>query len=879
MSLAIAPAAAWAWTPLAVEDDPLVRMPGTQPDQGLILEASASCMDCHADFDPNIESGFTWRGSMMAQAGRDPFFWAAMTVAAQDSIWAFGRPNAADLCERCHMIGGWLGGRSDPPNGSMMAGRDFDGVQCDGCHRMFDPFFSATAAGLREGDDWSGYWGESGMSSTPSQAAAALAQTRDATEAQAITLFNGAPAYDAQNQPALPGYTENASGQYHVAADIRKRGPYADAVSPHSTGYSRYHKSKFFCSTCHDVSNSALANRAFTATTPGDGATVLPSEEQSAFAYHGVERTFSEFMLSDYGQPGGAPGIGPYEPSSFVTSRPGNVIATCQDCHMPQRTGPGCDEFDARIRPTESVEHPLGGQGIHDLTGGNAFIPWILASTVPTSPNYDPENASLLRQGPNALTLDLDAGLGLDPHALLAASNRAVMQLKRAAAIEQLAYDPATGALSFRIQNHTGHKLITGYPEGRRMFVGVRLYQGANLLHEVNPYDGAAGTLKGLAGSPGSPALGAAESHDDALVYEAHSSSNLTGQDHTFHFVLATGMHKDNRIPPRGFRVAEAAARQAEPHWAGAAAPSHFTAAEYAGGHDDVSITLPQGGDRVVVALYYQTTSREYMEFLRDQINGNGGTLASPTLSGEPQAYVAQTDPFFAKLRLWGDTIWNLWLHNKQVPGAAPVLMTQALLAMPTCQGQPNGTPCEDGNLCTTGDTCVNGACVGGGMPDCNDQNPCTDDACDPQLGCVVEHNTQPCEDGDLCHGPEVCAFGVCVTGPQIYCYDGDPCTDDTCDPAIGCALTNICGEGGAGGAGGAPGTGGMSAGGAGGTSDGGAGGSTSTAGGSAPAAPDEGGCGCSTPGTGGAAGAAGGGALALLALLGLRSRRTRRPA
>ena len=62
-----------------------------------------------------------------------------------------------------------------------------------------------------------------------------------------------------------------------------------------------------------------------------------------------------------------------------------------------------------------------------------------------------------------------------------------------------------------------------------------------------------------------------------------------------------------------------------------------------------------------------------------------GGTLTSPTPSGEPVAYIVQTDPFFAKLRPWGDAIYDLWEHNHgldgsgvQVPGIVPVLMTEA---------------------------------------------------------------------------------------------------------------------------------------------------------------------------------------------------------
>ncbi|MCB1792668.1 MAG: hypothetical protein KDJ24_20330, partial [Gammaproteobacteria bacterium] len=153
---------AFAWQSLAVADDPLVRMPGTQPGDGVNLENPNRCLNCHAGFNAAGEPGFQWMGSMMAQAARDPIFWACMTVAGQDSIWALGNPNAVDLCERCHFPEGWLGGRSDPPNASMMTGSDFDGVHCDFCHRMYDPFFEDTYAGSRESSDWSGYWDEAG---------------------------------------------------------------------------------------------------------------------------------------------------------------------------------------------------------------------------------------------------------------------------------------------------------------------------------------------------------------------------------------------------------------------------------------------------------------------------------------------------------------------------------------------------------------------------------------------------------------------------------------------------------------------------------------------------------------------------------------------
>ena len=163
----------------------------------------------------------------------------------------------------------------------------------------------------------------------------------------------------------------------------------------------------------------------------------------------------------------------------------------------------------------------------------------------------------------------------------------------------------------------------------------------------------------------------------DALVYELKPSSTLTGETKTFHFALADGRYKDNRIPPQGFRIAEAAGRESEPVWGGESAPNLFTAAEYAGGWDDVSIKIASGADRVEVRLYYQTTSREYIEFLRDEINGTGGTLPGTGAGGDP-AYLIQTDPWFSQLAAWGDTLWDLWVHNRDVDGAAPVLMAEA---------------------------------------------------------------------------------------------------------------------------------------------------------------------------------------------------------
>jgi len=692
-----------AWTPMPVKDDPLVRMPGTQPspENAPDVEAPGRCLNCHGGYNRAVEPAFNWKGSMMAQSARDFMFWACLTTAAQDSIWAIGRPNATDICLRCHMPDGWLAGRSDPTNGSAMKGSDFDGVSCDMCHSMFDPFFEDTYRGTREGSDWLGYWDETNSSTTPSNIAAETTYLEDMRLATTIRLFNGSPFYSTNRPPTA--YTENAAGQYFIDDNRGKRASFADASARHRMYYSRYHKSKYFCSTCHDVSNPILANLVHGGVGPHETranflgtARTLWSEMYPAYSYFHVERTFSEFMLSAYGQPGGAPGIGPFAPTVFKTSKPNNYIASCQDCHMRDVRGKACSQKDGVLRPDGSIEHPKSGLPLHDFTGGNAWVSYVLASAISGSPNYDPVNASLLNQGPSILTLDLSAGTGIDPVALLAGVDRAKQQLQLAASIQNVSYSPTTGSLSFRIQNQTGHKLITGFPEGRRMFVNIKAYKAGSLIYEINPYDYTVGTLKGL-GVGSSPALGPNERYVDALVYEAQMSSTLTGESKTFHFALATGRYKDNRIPPKGFRIAEAESRLSEPWYGGVKRLDYFTPAEYAGGYDDVSVTIPAGADYIEVTLYYQTTSREYIEFLRDEINGTVRTLPD-------SAYIVQTDPWFAKLKAWGDTIWQLWDRNKNVDGAKPFMMTQAKWGAPasTAPGTPQNLTATGGQKSVT---------------------------------------------------------------------------------------------------------------------------------------------------------------------------------
>ena len=95
-----------------------------------------------------------------------------------------------------------------------------------------------------------------------------------------------------------------------------------------------------------------------------------------------------------------------------------------------------------------------------------------------------------------------------------------------------------------------------------------------------------------------------------------------------------------------------------------------------------------------------------------------------------------------------------------------------------------------DNNLCTQGDSCQGGTCTAGAPPDCNDQNACTVDACDPTIGCTHSFSAAPCNaDGNACSVGDACALGVCQPGPLKICNDGEFCTYDSCDQTSGACV------------------------------------------------------------------------------------------
>jgi hypothetical protein len=110
------------------------------------------------------------------------------------------------------------------------------------------------------------------------------------------------------------------------------------------------------------------------------------------------------------------------------------------------------------------------------------------------------------------------------------------------------------------------------------------------------------------------------------------------------------------------------------------------------------------------------------------------------------------------------------------------------------CQFTSTLGECNDGNACTTKDTCGSGSCVGTALL-CNDNNPCTADGCDTAKGCVYIPVVAPCSDGSACTGPDACQGGVCMGG-AVDCDDANACTVDSCDPKKGCVHDSLPAEG-----------------------------------------------------------------------------------
>ncbi len=507
-------------------------LPGTQPgglEHGIF--APSECTLCHRGYSGNPQTNTAkeheiwtaWQGSMMALAGRDPLFWAALDIANADAA------NAGEFCLRCHAPKAWLSGRSSPPDGSGLLAEDFEGIECELCHRLVDPVYSAE---------------------NPS---------RDLTVLAGLTTTIPFPAsammvFDPQDQ---------RRGPFQLEDDWAFNPHSGVAAVPDYPLKSPYHQEAALCGTCHDILNPLFSWDAMSGSYQPN-ALDTPGTITDSFP---IETTYSEWLLSDYNSPTGV-----YAPQFGGNKK---YVSTCQDCHMRDVTAAGADYFGTHVIRDDMPWH--------DLTGANSWVP----QTVLAHPEFGD---------------DFDA---VQIDAINAGIDRARTMLQSAASVGVAQVD---NTITVTVVNETGHKLPTGYPEGRRMWLQVEGYdENGALIYSSGAYDATTAELT---------------MDGDLKLYQAELGltpdwATQTGMPAgaSFHFAMNNAVISDNRIPPRGFVFADFEAAGAAPVSNGMADSGLYADGQY---WDTTVYQMPAGVKYGYVRLAHQIASKEYIEFLRD---------------------------------------------------------------------------------------------------------------------------------------------------------------------------------------------------------------------------------------------------------------------
>ncbi|HEX4954209.1 MAG TPA: choice-of-anchor X domain-containing protein [Thermoanaerobaculia bacterium] len=560
------------------------------PPQGAVPYGQA-CITCHDQ--GAAEPYLRWQGSMMAQAARDPLFYAQLDLANADAAIRPAVDGMSDMCLRCHSPVGWLEGRSADPTGLSFIEKDLYGVQCHFCHRMIDPQTPAAHPDFTN-----------------------ILFAHSAANLLPPTFGNGMYVVDSKQTRRGPYGSSELTYPDHLSQLVGSTlnwSAVGTGALDHPVFDSDFHRSSNLCGTCHDVSNPKDCR-------PGKG----EKDVQDCFP---IERTWSEWSESVYASRGEA----------------GN----CQSCHMSgPHNGIG---FGKACEQGSEVAH-LNDVHVHDLTGGNVWMPQAI---VYMKNRYD----ACVALGAGCVGAELAfkqavEGLyppatgspfaGVETAALTAGAERARRTLKRSATLEVEATSPN---LALKLTNRTGHKLPTGYPEGRRMWMNVKFVNGTgSLLAESGEYHAPTATLyhdqdvdpatthvawdvTSYTDGTGTGTTVAGPSRP-TKVWEGRvywDKSDCTAGDPAdcpadFHFVLNNQVKMDNRIPPEGWTVAGFDAKRASP-----VIPASYSGPGWQGGYvesgtpvhwDRFQYPVPAGTDRVRMTLYYQTASREYVEAL-----------------------------------------------------------------------------------------------------------------------------------------------------------------------------------------------------------------------------------------------------------------------
>jgi hypothetical protein len=199
----------------------------------------------------------------------------------------------------------------------------------------------------------------------------------------------------------------------------------------------------------------------------------------------------------------------------------------------------------------------------------------------------------------------------MDRHAFDLGKKRTVEMLQEAASLDISFEKPEHATL--KITNKTGHKLPTGYEEGRRMWINaVFLDSSGKVLKEIGKYAEKDDTILGE--PVRAPTL---LDPEKTRVYEIlfgisenRAKKYNVKPGKSFHTVLNDIIVKDNRIPPEGFSNAAYTERLSQPVGA------NYTDGQY---WDQFEMALPEGCKKLIVSLMYESVSWEYLKFLVEE--------------------------------------------------------------------------------------------------------------------------------------------------------------------------------------------------------------------------------------------------------------------
>ena len=357
-----------------------------------------------------------------------------------------------------------------------------------------------------------------------------------------------------------------------------RRGPLDDiGVNMHGAAqiwHSPHHSESSTCAPCHDLGNPVFTWNESTEKYEFN-AVDEAHPDQNTYHMFPEQRTYSEWANSQFATSGVAFPDGRFGGDGH----PDGVMKSCQDCHMPKTHGANCSFW---YLPDIGARDDID---VHGFAGGNT---WVIGAVHDL---WDPIYTGLTDEVVN-MSMQRTADM------LAAASDMDVVQ--------------DTDQLDIRVTNWSGHKLPTGMPEGRRMWLNVQFLDVNGItVEELGSYNWLTASLDEASTQVWEASLGVSQTIADATGIAAGES---------FHLVLCDEIVKDNRIPPVGFTNAAFDAIHANSVGETYVDGQHWS---------DTAFGIPSGAAQAVVTLYFQTTTREMMEFLRDaNVTDDKGQIA-----------------------------------------------------------------------------------------------------------------------------------------------------------------------------------------------------------------------------------------------------------